>query len=61
MAQAGGAGPAGQDRSGSYGGRLVGTAVLEQNVSAASAAVLPGDHHGGLALTIFCFDIDSIL
>lgn len=60
-AQAGGAGPAGEDGRGSGGGRLVGTAVLEQNINAAFARCFSGHPQGCLALAIFRFHIDSVL
>lgn len=60
-AQAGGAGPAGEDGRGSGGGRLVGTAVLQQNINAAFAADFSGHLHGRLALVIFRFHVNSVL
>lgn len=60
-AQAGSAGPAGQDGRGSGGRCLVGTAVLEQNIHTASASCFPSYPHGSLALLIFCSHVDSIL
>lgn len=60
-AQAGSAGPAGEDGCGSGGRRLVGTAVLEQNINAAFAPSFPGHPHGRLALVIFRFNVDSVL
>lgn len=61
-AQAGSTGAAGEDGSGGGGGGgLVGASVLEQNINAAFAPCFPGDHHGRLALAVFCFHIDSVL
>lgn len=60
-AQAGGAGAAGQDGGGSGGGDLAGTAVLQQDVHAAFAAVLPGHHHGRLAQAVLGLHIDPVL
>lgn len=60
-AQAGSAGPAGEDGGGSGGRRLAGTAVLEQNIHAAFAPCFSGYLHRRLALVIFHPHIDSIL
>lgn len=60
-AQAGSTGAAGQDGSGGGGGGLVRASVLEQNIDAAFAPCFPGDHHGCLALVVFCLHIDPIL
>lgn len=60
-AQAGRAGAAGQDGGGGGGRRLVGTAVLEQNINAASASCFSGYPHGRLTVVVFCFHVDSIL
>lgn len=60
-AQAGSAGPAGEDGGGSGGRRLAGTAVLEQNIHAAFAPCFSGYPHRRLALVIFRPHIDSIL
>lgn len=60
-AQAGGAGAAAEDGRGGGGRRFGGAAVLEQNVDAAFAPFLRGQHHGRLALVVLRFHIDSIL
>lgn len=60
-AQAGCAGAAGQDGGGSGRRRLVRTAVLEQNINAASASCFSGYPHSCLTMVVFCFHVDSIL